>query len=129
MESPTQQLAERILEKAEESIKITIPYEWNCNEVNLPLAPDEFEAILLLSIAKRINGKREEAWKLICYVWSYPGIHNWDESMLGLIHPAAAIAALWNSSLWEKQNEIEIWQMSETALECLRQNGSARYGL
>ncbi len=129
MESPTQQLAERILGKAEESIKITIPYEWNCNEVNLPLAPDELEAILLLSIAKRINGKREEAWKLICYVWSYPGIHNWDESMLELIHPAAAIAALWNSSLWEKQNEIEIWQMSETALECLRQNGSARYGL
>ena len=129
MKTPTQQLAEKILEIAEESIKTTIPCEWNCREVNLPLAPDELEAILFLSIAKRINGKIKESWKLVCYVWSYPGIHNWDEYMRELIYPASAVAALWNISSWKKQNEIEIWQMSETALECLRQNGSARYGL
>ena len=46
MKTPTQQLAEKILEIAEESIKTTIPCEWNCREVNLPLAPDELEAIL-----------------------------------------------------------------------------------
>lgn len=116
---------ERIETMAEAAIARTVPDRRGGKWIELPLAPSELEAFLLLGAVRMICDRREEAWQIQQAVWDYPRRHGWRERIIVQIMPQAALLGM-ELALQEKDSS-KAFRMGREAVEMLRRNSCHCY--
>lgn len=116
---------ERIETMAEAAIARTVPDRRGGKWIELPLAPSELEAFLLLGAVRMVCGRREEAWQIQQAVWDYPRRHGWRERIIVQIMPQAALLGM-ELALQEKDSS-KAFRMGREAVEMLRRNSCHCY--
>lgn len=116
---------ERIENMAEAAIARTVPDRRGRKWIELPLAPSELEAFLLLGAVRMVCGRREEAWQIQQAVWDYPRRHGWRERIIVQIMPQAALLGM-ELALQEKDSS-KAFGMGREAVEMLRRNSCHCY--
>ncbi len=116
---------ERIETMAEAAIARTVPDRRGGKWIELPLAPSELEAFLLLGAVRMICDRREEAWQIQQAVWDYPRRHGWRERIIVQIMPQAALLGI-ELALQEKDSS-KAFRMGREAVEMLRRNSCHCY--
>lgn len=116
---------ERIETMAEAAIARTVPDRRGGKWIELPLAPSELEAFLLLGAVRMVCGRREEAWQIQQAVWDYPRRHGWRERIIVQIMPQAALLGM-ELALQEKDSS-KAFRMGRQAVEMLRRNSCHCY--
>ena len=116
---------ERIETIAEAAIARTVPDRRGGKWIELPLAPSELEAFLLLGAVRMICDRREEAWQIQQAVWDYPRRHGWRERIIVQIMPQAALLGM-ELALQEKDSS-KAFRMGREAVEMLRRNSCHCY--
>ncbi len=116
---------ERIETMAEAAIARTVPDRRGEKWIELPLAPSELEAFLLLGAVRMICDRREEAWQIQQAVWDYPRRHGWRERIIVQIMPQAALLGM-ELALQEKDSS-KAFRMGREAVEMLRRNSCHCY--
>lgn len=111
---------ERLVSMAEAAIACTVPGERRGKWIDLPLAPSELEAFLLLGAVRMVCGSREEARQIQQAVWDYPKRHRWKERIMVRIMPQAALLGM-ELALREKDGP-RAFRLGREALEMLRRN-------
>ena len=116
---------ERIETMSEAAIARTVPDRRGGKWIELPLAPSELEAFLLLGAVRMICDRREEAWQIQQAVWDYPRRHGWRERIIVQIMPQAALLGM-ELALQEKDSS-KAFRMGREAVEMLRRNSCHCY--
>lgn len=116
---------ERIETMAEAAIARTVPDRRGRKWIELPLAPSELEAFLLLGAVRMVCGRSEEAWQIQQAVWDYPRRHGWRERIIVQIMPQAALLGM-ELALQEKDSS-KAFRMGREAVEMLRRNSCHCY--
>ena len=110
---------------AEAAIARTVPDRRGGKWIELPLAPSELEAFLLLGAVRMICDRSEEAWQIQQAVWDYPRRHGWRKRIIVQIMPQAALLGM-ELALQEKDSS-KAFRMGREAVEMLRRNSCHCY--
>ena len=116
---------ERIENMAEAAIARTVPDRRGGKWIELPLAPSELEAFLLLGAVRMVCGRREEAWQIQQAVWDYPRRHGWRERIIVQIMPQAALLGM--ELALQENDSSKAFRMGREAVEMLRRNSCHCY--
>lgn len=116
---------ERIENMAEAAIARTVPDRRGRKWIELPLAPSELEAFLLLGAVRMVCGRREEAWQIQQAVWDYPRRHGWRERIIVQIMPQAALLGM--ELALQENDSSKAFRMGREAVEMLRRNSCHCY--
>lgn len=117
--------AERLLEIGINAVECTVKSDWKDSILKLLLAPEELEAILLVSLSFLKCEKFAEASRLFSQVLEYPKKHNWEEKLQIAILPQIAIVGIMINERIESYSEAI--NLGSSALEKIKESNSKRY--